>query len=81
MESMEYPMQIQGNMVLIKMTISSAMELSDISFSGTRVPGNSREYSMELSYISFCGSKVPLNFKEYSMEFHGTLVSFEIAPS
>ena len=41
------------------------MELSDISFGGTKVPWN----SMELSGISFGSTKVPWNSMEYTMEF------------
>ena len=58
--SMEYPMEAQGNMVLNK-------ELSDISFGGTKVPRNSMEYSME-----FNGTKLYfIWWYQSSMEFHG----------
>ena len=35
----------------------------------------------ELSDISYGGTMVQWNSMEYSMEFHGTIVSFEMAPS
>ena len=37
--------------------------------------------SMELSDLSFGGTRVPWNSMEFSMEFHGTPVSFVMAPS
>ena len=57
------------------------MELSDTSFGGTKVPWNIPWNSMELSDNSFGGTRVPWNSMEYSMEFHGTPMSFEMAPS
>ena len=42
---------------------------------------SSMEYSMELIDISFGGTRVPWNSRDYSMEFHGTPVSFVMAPS
>ena len=35
----------------------------------------------ELSDISYGGTMVQWNSMEYLMEFHGTIVSFEMAPS
>ena len=127
---------------LIKCQSKSSMELNDISFGGTRFLWNSMESSMEFhgalvpfemapslfhgipwnswfyylatpafhgtpwnipwksrvtwysiqwqsqgsmefhgtSDVSFGGIRVPWNSMEYSMEFHGTPVSFEMAP-
>ena len=62
---MEYPMQVQGNMVGNKMTISkfhgipwNSMERGDSPFGGTRVPWN------------FVYLHVPWNFRSFmdSME-------------
>ena len=86
--SVEYPMQVQGSIVLIKMTISKfhgipwnkvIFHLAAPNFHG--IPWNIPWNSMKLSYISFGGTRVPWNSMEYSMEYHGILVSFEMAPS
>ena len=74
---MEYSMEVQGKERRIDLSDNlkvplNSMELSYISFGGTKVAWN----SMELSDISFGGTRVPWNSMEYSMEFHGTPVSF-----
>ena len=61
----------------------NSMELWDCHFM-TCYPGLPRDIpwnSMELIDISFGGTRVPWNSMEYSMEFHGTPVSFVMAPS
>ena len=45
------------------------------------IPWNIPWNYMALSFISFVGTRVPWNSMEYSMKFHGTLVSFVMAPS
>ena len=50
----------------------NSMELSDMSFGGTRVPWNSMEYSMEFHGTNWYFIWRHQSSMEYSMEFHGT---------
>ena len=46
----------------------NSMELSDMSFGGTRVPWNSMECSVEFHDFLFDNSRVPWNSIEYDLE-------------